>query len=124
LITSASRRILIIEDEEEVTELVAEILQGGGHTAEFATDPRDGLDRFKNGTFDIVITDLSMPEMPGWLVAEEIRRLNPSVPLILLTGWGGQLDPERLKANHIDSVLSKPINRADILNSVERAFAD
>jgi CheY-like chemotaxis protein len=65
-----------------------------------------------------------MPEMPGWLVAEEIRRLNPSVPLILLTGWGGQLDPERLKANHIDSVLSKPINRADILNSVERAFAD
>ena len=123
-VASGPRRILIIEDEEEIAELLAEILKEGGHSAEFATDPRDGLDRFRKETFDVVFTDLSMPEMPGWLVAEEIRHLNPSVPVIMLTGWGAQLDPERLNAGHVDSVLSKPINRADILNSVEKAFAD
>ena len=123
-VASGPRRILIIEDEEEIAELLAEILKEGGHSAEFATDPRDGLDRFRKETFDVVFTDLSMPEMPGWLVAEEIRRLNPSVPVIMLTGWGAQLDPERLNAGHVDCVLSKPINRADILNSVEKAFAD
>ena len=124
LTPSASRRILIIEDEKEVAEIIADMLNEGGHTAEFATDPRDGLDRFKKANFDIVMTDLSMPEMPGWLVAEEIRRMNPSVPVIMLTGWGAQLDPEQLKASHVDCVLSKPINRADILNSVDKAFAD
>ncbi len=123
-VASGPRRILIIEDEEEIAELLAEILKEGGHSAEFATDPRNGLDRFRKETFDVVFTDLSMPEMPGWLVAEEIRRLNPSVPVIMLTGWGAQLDPEQVKASPVDCVLSKPINRADILNSVEKAFAD
>jgi CheY-like chemotaxis protein len=124
LINSASRRILIIEDEEEVAEIIADMLNEFGHAAGFSTDPRDGLDRFEKETFDIVITDLSMPKITGWLVAEEIRRMNPSVPVIMLTGWGAQLDPEQVKESHVDSVLSKPINRADILNSIDEAFAD
>ena len=86
---------------------------------EARADPVEGMDRFKERPFDLVFTDMGMPGIPGSKVSEEIRRIDLEVPITLMTGWGSELDSERWKELGIRKVLSKPVNRVDILSSME-----
>ncbi len=101
-------KVLVIEDEHTLREALQDIFATLGVKATLVASGREGIALFEREAFDIVITDLGMPEISGYEVARRIRIIRPEVPLILITGWGDQIDPEKARDNGIDYVLTKP----------------
>jgi CheY-like chemotaxis protein len=116
-------RILIVEDEDEVRELLKDILSEGGHEVAFASDGQKGLALFQEKTFDLVFTDLGMPGMSGWEVAEQIKRLSGETPVALITGWEVKQKKQELKSKGVDVVLKKPFRVEEILSLVQDLIA-
>jgi signal transduction histidine kinase/CheY-like chemotaxis protein len=119
-----SARILVVDDEEELASMLADILRlDGKHVPEVITDARAALERLSSDPPDLVFTDLGMPVVSGWDVAARARALHPGLPVILVTGWGHQLDPERVRESGVAGVVAKPYCIADIRNAVAQALA-
>ena len=79
-------RVLVIDDDPSVREVVRYLVVSFGYDCETAADGARGLARFDEGGWDLVVTDLAMPRMSGWEVAEAIRRRSPTMPIVLITG--------------------------------------
>ena len=89
-------RILCIDDEPLLRELLEQVLEGHGHDVALAEDGKHGVSAFHRAQaekkpFDVVITDLGMPGLDGLGVAQEIKARSPRTPIVLLTGWGVSL---------------------------------
>jgi two-component system cell cycle sensor histidine kinase/response regulator CckA len=89
--------ILVIDDEEMVRNILGSLLIQGGHNVYKASSGKEGLDIFDNEAIDLVFTDVGMPGMSGWEVAKSIKAKDPSIPVALITGWGIQIDYEKMK---------------------------
>jgi CheY-like chemotaxis protein len=113
---AATVSILVLEDEEHIRTMLVEALSGAGHRVESATDGLTGLARFQGGAFDVVLTDLSLPECSGLDVARSVKRMRPETPVVLITGWGHLLDPERLRDSGVDLMLVKPFRLERVLS--------
>jgi DNA-binding response OmpR family regulator len=72
--------------------------------------------RFQGGAFDVVLTDLSLPECSGLDVARSVKRMRPETPVVLITGWGHLLDPERVRDSGVDLMLVKPFRLERVLS--------
>ncbi len=114
--------ILVVDDEENIRELLTSILTRFNHNVTTATDGMEGIAAFRNEDYDIVFTDLGMPEMSGWEVAQQIKNIDPNVMMVLVTGWGIELDENELKKKNIDSVISKPFQIKQILDVVSEVL--
>ncbi|OGL05537.1 MAG: hypothetical protein A3I03_12050, partial [Candidatus Rokubacteria bacterium RIFCSPLOWO2_02_FULL_68_19] len=114
----APLRCLVVDDEQSVLEVLGDVLAAGGHSAVLVADGAEAIRRFKAEPFDIVFTDLAMPGVNGWQVARAVKDQAPSVPVLLVTGWGVELSPDELRGKGIDAVLSKPVQFEDILAAV------
>jgi signal transduction histidine kinase len=113
---TATVSILVLEDEEHIRTMLVEALTGAGYQVESATDGLSGLARFQGGNFDVVLTDLSLPECSGLDVARSVKRIRPETPVVLITGWGHLLDPERLRDSGVDLMLVKPFRLERLLS--------
>lgn len=111
--------ILIVEDEEEVRKLLSEILAIGEHEVEVAANGTQGLALFEKGSFDLVFTDLGMPDMSGWEVAKKIKTINDKVPIVLVTGWNVEIEDDEKRTNHVDRVIQKPFQVEQVLSTVQ-----
>ncbi|MDI6763094.1 MAG: GAF domain-containing protein [Thermodesulfobacteriota bacterium] len=105
-----SARILVIDDEEAVRDILSRMLMTKGHQVEMASDGDEGIELFKKQPFDLVFTDLGMPKLSGWEVGKALKKLNPKIPIIMITGWGMELNREKMGQNGIDLMISKPFN--------------
>lgn len=105
----AALRVLLVDDDEDVRTLVAELLSEEGHTVVTAQDVRQGSDLFDPGQFDLVITDQAMPGATGVELAAEIKRLDPEVPVVLLTGFSDMMSINKACPEGVMAVLSKPV---------------
>ena len=105
---SQAWRILVGDDEESVREALADLLRLLGHEVRTAASGEGTVAAFGEGTFDLVFTDLGMPGMSGWEVAESIRKVDTKIPIILATGWGTTLDEREAAGRGITRVLGKP----------------
>ena len=103
-------RILIIDDEQDIAEILREILIAEGHEVETALRGADGLKLATLSRYDLVFTDLGMPDMSGWEVAKRLRDRSPSTPVVLVTGWGASLDDTEVRNHHIRAVIHKPFD--------------
>lgn len=121
---STKASILIIDDEDFVRGAIQEILEDEGHTVEVASSGEEGIEKFKKGKFDLVLTDLGMPGIAGWEVVAHIKAINKNVPVILLTGWANQTDVRRAKEKGVDLILGKPISSKDLVAMVSRAIQE
>ncbi len=101
-------RVLVVDDEPWVLEVVTGYLTGDGHTVETAADGREGLEKFRAGEFDLVMTDMSMPVMSGPQLAAAVKEISPDKPVILLTGFGEMAERLEGKSISVDYTLSKP----------------
>ncbi len=101
-------RVLVGDDEANVREVLAELLRLLGHEVCEASGGLETVERFREGHFDLVFTDLGMPDLNGWEVATEIRKLDLRVPIVLATGWGTQIDRDEAQLRGITRVLAKP----------------
>jgi CheY-like chemotaxis protein len=112
-------RILVIEDEDDVRQLLFDILSSEGHEVEVASDGIEGLDLFKERDFDLVCTDLGMPKVSGWQVAEEIKRIGRKVPVAIITGWDVNIMESELKEKAVNFVIQKPFQVKQVLSLVK-----
>ena len=109
---------LVVDDEEEVAEVVADILATAGHTAVVVKSGQEGVDRLATERFDAVFTDLAMPGMTGWQVALAVKERAPEVPVVLMSGFGVEVAAEDLRTHGVDLVLAKPLEIQDVLRAL------
>jgi PAS domain S-box-containing protein len=114
-------RVLAVEDEPEVLDLVRAMLTYAGHTVFAAASGREALDLFRRESVDLVITDLGMTGMTGLVLARELKRVR-AIPVVLLTGWADELDPSEVP--DVDVVIPKPITRERLLDAIARAVPE
>ena len=81
------------------------------------------LQLFEKGSFDLVFTDLGMPDMSGWEVAKKIKAINGKVPIVLVTGWNVEIEDDEKRNNHVDRVIQKPFQVDQVLNSVQEVMS-
>jgi len=108
-----SLRILCIDDDPLLRDLLKEMLESDGHRVELADGGQEGLQAFsaareRGEPFDVVITDIGMPYVDGREVASTVKRESPTTPVIMLSGWGRQMKAEGDVPAQADYVLSKP----------------
>jgi two-component system response regulator MprA len=104
-LASKGKRILVVDDEPAVREVLSVLLRADGHTVELAKNGREACLRFAPGDFDLVITDYAMPEMNGDEMARAMKGLVPSQPILMLTAYAGEVCGAQ---NPVDGVLEKP----------------
>lgn len=119
----AEVRILVIDDEELILRTLKGALEAAGYSVVTAPDGEQGLARFRAEDFDLVVTDIIMPQMEGIETIREIRRIAPDVPIIAASG-GGQLGRERLlgmcEALGATASIAKPFRPRDLIALIER----
>ncbi len=115
-------RLLVIDDEEDILELVSDILVESGYEVRTAKSGPLGIALFDQGPVDLLLCDLGMREMSGWEVVTALRERNPALAVVLLTGWGATLPEEQVREYRIDSVLSKPFEMSKLLQTVAQVL--
>ncbi len=116
-------RILVVEDEPLVREVIGVYLSEDHHEVTLAENGRIGLEKFRAAEFDLVMTDRSMPEMNGDALAVEIKKLNPDQPVLLLTGFGDIMSGAGEKPAGIDLIVSKPFTLTTLRTAIAKVTA-
>lgn len=121
-IGSDSGRILIVDDEQDITSVLSDVLTDRGYNTTMAHNGREALSAFLADPFDLVITDLKMPEMDGLELLARLRSTNPEAMVIMMTGYATvETAVEALKTGAYDYIL-KPFKVSELLQVVDRAF--
>ncbi|MCZ6695773.1 MAG: response regulator [Acidobacteria bacterium] len=120
--TARSARILLVEDEDAVRAVYAEALIEAGHQVEAVSDGEAAISIFEKGKFDLVITDLSMDGMSGFEVSKEVKKQEPAIPVILLSGWAIEQQEDEVRQAGIDSILIKPCLLDTLRDAVQKAL--
>lgn len=111
--------ILLVEDELLVSETLSSAMKSKGHTVVTASNGVDGLKRFAERPFDLVVTDIIMPDKEGIEMILEMRRHKPNTKIVAISGGGRTGNVEFLKMAEslgATATLKKPIRLADFLN--------
>ena len=116
-----SLRCLVVDDEAEVGRVLGDVLQTSGHRVVVLADGASAIAQLRAEPFDLVFTDLAMPRVSGWQVAQAVKEIAPTVPVVLVTGFGVELSAEERRTHGVDMVLVKPLRIADVLDVVARA---
>jgi signal transduction histidine kinase/CheY-like chemotaxis protein len=111
-------RCLVVDDEAPVRAVLADVVESAGHRAVAVEGGAEAIARFRAERFDVVLTDLAMPRVSGWQVARAVKQIAPSVPVILVTGFGVELSPEERRVHGVDRVLVKPLQIQEILDAL------
>ncbi|HTX18095.1 MAG TPA: response regulator [Bacteroidota bacterium] len=120
------RRILVIDDDDIINGMIVQLLTESGYEAEGVEDGDQGLTLFGSKAFDLVVTDIIMPEKEGLETISSIRKINKKVPIIAISG-GGKLGPEQYlhMAKHFgaDYAFQKPFYREPFLAAIRECLA-
>jgi len=111
-------RILVIDDEEVVRSVLSRTLANVSHQVTLAADGEKGVQLFREGEFDMVLTDLGMPGMSGWEVCKMIKKISPDTPVGMITGWGAEMSQSKMDEYGLDFLISKPFDLNQVLNVV------
>jgi CheY-like chemotaxis protein len=116
-----------VDDDPLLIKSLRDALETDGHIVTPANGGEAGINTFQKAqndgqTFDVVITDLGMPNVDGRRVASAIKQASPSTPVIMLTGWGQRLNAEGDIPPCVDQVLSKPPKLKDLREALARCL--
>ena len=116
--------ILVVEDNMDNYELVRFVLERAGYGVFLAVNGRDGVDAARFQKPDLILMDLTMPEMDGWMAAEKIKEnpITKSIPLIAITAHTLPRDRYRALQSGYDGYISKPIHVQSFLELIDNAF--
>jgi CheY-like chemotaxis protein len=114
------KNVLIIDDEPLIAELLTSILERINIKCKVASYGQAGLELFDKEVFDLVITDLGMPDISGWDMSKAVKERTPEVPVIIITGWGLDPDPNKMKDSKVDQIITKPFQ----IDQLEKTIKD
>jgi len=114
-------RVLVVDDEAPVREVIELCLTSDGHAVATAEDGVSGLEEFCAGTWDMVLVDRAMPRMDGEQLALEIKRRDPQIPVVLVSGLPGLARQPGEDGSAIDAVVRKPFTIATLRDGMARA---
>ncbi len=116
------RRVLVVDDDRQLVDVIVELLQAGGLAARGATDAEDALRYLAGGHFDVVLCDVEMPGKSGLDLLAELARSSPELPVVLMSAspLPGSVGGQASRAAF--GFLGKPFSRADLTDVVGRAL--
>ena len=120
-------RMLLVEDDPDLSQLFVDLFESRGYVVSQAANGRDALDQMVAGAFDVVLTDIYMPEMDGLEFIRECRRIDKKVALIAISGGGSTFDLDMLplaKRMGANQVLRKPVKVDVLLQAVTEALEE
>ena len=119
-------KILVIDDSAFMRKIARDHLEEAGFDVEdfLPSSVLELVDRIQNSPPDLVLSDFNMPNVDGLSVARNVRRVNPSIPVIILTANRDAAREAMLKTVGVRKILYKPINGEDLVNAVSQALAD
>lgn len=109
-----SFKVLYVEDDDITREMASRMISKYFRNVIIAADGREGLEKFESESPDIVITDLSMPEMSGFEMISEIRKKNNNVPIIVTTAYRNETE----SLDSVNAVVFKPVNKKLLLQAI------
>jgi len=118
--TANGARALVVDDETTVRTMLTDVLETFGYVVDAAASGEAALPQLAPGRYQTVVTDLRMPGMSGLEVAAAVRRVDPDVPVILLTGTGGT-DADSVEFRDHVQVVYKPVNITMLIATIEAA---
>jgi len=119
-----NERILFVDDEKSTADAIQVVLQRLGYKVTARTSSIEAFEAFRNnpGGFDLVITDMTMPNMTGKDLAMELMAIRPDIPVILCTGFSEQIGEKRAKEIGIRAFVMKPIVMSQIANTIREVL--
>ncbi|MER3419317.1 MAG: hypothetical protein C4290_01780 [Chloroflexota bacterium] len=121
--SAAPLTLLLVDDEPQMLRTSKMMLEVEGHRVTAVASGAAALEALATRRFDAVLTDLGMPEMNGLQLAERIRALGLTVPILLITGWGLELETERMQEAGITEILPKPFDGDQLRAALARLAA-
>ena len=123
---TGTERILFVDDEASIAKMGSQALERLGYTVSIRTSSIEALELFrtKPNDFDLVITDMTMPNMTGTQLAVELMKIRPDIPVILCTGFGKKISDDSIATIGIRAVAYKPIVKADLAKTVRKVLDD
>ncbi|MFZ5565101.1 MAG: PAS domain S-box protein [Thermodesulfobacteriota bacterium] len=118
----SSLKVLVVDDDEHQRLLLSEYLKKDLHRPETAQNGIEGMQKFADGWFDLVITDRAMPEMNGDALARNIKKAAPGKPVIMVTGFGDMMEASGETPADVDMVLAKPISLERLRHAMRRVM--
>ncbi len=117
----APLRILAVDDEAPVREMLADLLASEGHHPTVAADHDSALAKFRTGDYDAALIDLGLPGHAGSELAGALRALDPALAIIVITGWGREQELDALDPGHVDLTGTKPLDLPQLRRLLTRA---
>ena len=111
-------RVLLVEDDDDNRELMAEVLESSGYAVLTAASGQEGLQTLSEHPIDVVVTDVGMPGMGGLEMARAAKTIAPAVPVVIVTGWAEREDIARARGREVDAVLIKPVDPDALTSAV------
>jgi CheY-like chemotaxis protein len=123
-VPTGSERILFVDDEKTLVDMVKQMIESLGYKAVGRTSSIEALEAFRAqpGQFDLVITDQTMPNMTGEMLTKELLRIRPDIPIILCTGYSELITEEKARALGIRKLLMKPVVRAELARIIRHVL--
>ncbi|MBW1724928.1 MAG: response regulator [Deltaproteobacteria bacterium] len=121
---TGDEKILFVDDEASLVKMVTKMLERLGYQVEAKTNPEEALELFRSkpDEFDLIISDMTMPQMTGEVLAKEFIQIRPDIPVILCTGFSARIDEEKAKAMGIKAFVSKPVGKREIGETVRKVL--
>jgi len=119
-----NERILFVDDEKSITKMTGKTLQRLGYQIEIKTNPLEAIELFqsKPDQFDLIITDMTMPQMTGVKLSKKLKEIRSDIPVIICTGHSALLDEEKAKEMGIDAYVMKPIVKQEIAKTIRQVL--
>ena len=124
VIVEKTASILLIDDNPKVVEILFKQLTRAGHQVRPITQAKQAVEEYAVKRYDIVLTDIGMPEMTGWDIAREIKEIDPDAIIIFITGWPGQVDRKKAKKTGIKGIISKPFHKNKVMAMINTAIEE
>jgi len=121
---TGKERILFIDDETAITEMAPTVLEKLGYTVTGRTNPLDALALFQESSdhFDLIISDMTMPQMSGVKLTDKVREIRPDIPIIICTGHSSLMNEEKAKEIGISAYAMKPITITEISSLIRKVL--
>ena len=113
-------KILVIDDEQGIRNLLDTLLSRKGYEVVLASNGQKGLELFRRERPDVVVLDLNMPEMNGLTVLQQVRQLNPAQPVVILTGAGTAEAEQQVRALGVTEFVEKEFSMHRLGDSLKR----